>query len=74
MRERKDQRGGTVTYTEREVEGEGETRKIDDGEWEAFGGYEVFEVVYWTDQDREAVKKGHVGGFGEGIEGRRTQT
>ena len=71
---RKDQREGTGTYAEREVEGECETCKVGDGEREAFGGYEVLEVVYWTDEDREAVERRTWGMLGEEMERRRTRT
>ncbi len=42
---------GLKTYTEREIQSQAETSKVYDGEWQPLCRYEMFDVIYWPDEE-----------------------
>jgi len=53
LHDRRDEGEERGVKPHRKVKGEPQTGEIDEGEGEALGGDEMFNVVYWPDEDRE---------------------
>lgn len=42
------------THAESEIQSQAETGKVHNGEWKPLCGYEVFDMVYWPNEERKA--------------------
>jgi hypothetical protein len=49
------------TYAESEIQSQAETGKVHNGEWKPLCGYEVFDVVYWSNEEGKASPNEKIG-------------